>query len=284
LSTELTGHEVEQYYERNIARFLRLGGSGDLAAIHRQVWAPGVVNAEQAFSYVNRLAAEAIRPAVQAPSAHVLDVGCGVGGTSTYLAGQLGVNVTGIANGAVQIELAQQRAARLGMAHRCCFIYADYLSLPELPPAQAAVAVESFVHAEDSARFFQQMATSLVDGGRLVVVDDFLTPAGQQEARAAYWIRRFQQGWHVPSVLSVAQTLELASQAGFKLAVLHDLSGTMRSMTWPRLAGMILASALPVKSAFLDNWRGGSALQVCLKRAWSGYYALVWEKTFKKGG
>jgi len=34
--------QIAQYYDDNTARFLSLGGSGDVAAIHRAIWAPGV--------------------------------------------------------------------------------------------------------------------------------------------------------------------------------------------------------------------------------------------------
>ena len=275
---ELSTDTVARYYDRNIQRFLRLGGSGHLAAIHRQVWAPGVESAAQAFAYTNHLAAKSIQPALKPGSAHVLDVGCGAGGTSTWLVEKLGVCVTGIANGAAQIALARQRAARLGLAGQCHFLHADFHCLPDLPPAQAAVAIESFVHAQDAGHFFDQVVRRLEPGGRLVVIDDFLTPLGQQDSRADFWVQRFCQGWYVRSLLSLDQAQKLAERAGFRLVARHDLSAYLRTIAWPVLAGMLLASALPVSSDYLDNWRGGSALQVCLKRGWSGYYVLVWEK------
>ena len=41
-------------------RFLRLAGSGEAAAIHRQIWAPGVETPEEAFLYLNRLVCKRI--------------------------------------------------------------------------------------------------------------------------------------------------------------------------------------------------------------------------------
>ena len=37
-----TAGQVARYYDQNTGRFLQLGGSGATAAIHRQIWAPGV--------------------------------------------------------------------------------------------------------------------------------------------------------------------------------------------------------------------------------------------------
>jgi hypothetical protein len=41
--------DVARYYDANTRRFLRLGGGGQMAAIHRPIWAPGVQTAGQAF-------------------------------------------------------------------------------------------------------------------------------------------------------------------------------------------------------------------------------------------
>ena len=278
---EALGDEVSQYYDHNIARFLRFGGSGNSAAIHRKLWAPGVQNASQAFLYINRLAAEAIRPAVNPGPGHVLDVGCGAGGTSTWLAERLPGHVTGIANSKKQIQIAQDRADRLGLAGRCKFILADFQDLPEMEPAHAAVAIESFVHARDGGGFFQQIAKCLLPGGRLVVCDDFLEPKTfppRQARQARGWIGRFRQGWHATSVMPVEEAVRLAEDAGFCLAAKRDLTAYVHKSSFALVIGMLLASALPLKTPFLENWRGGSALQICIRNRWIGYYALTWVK------
>ena len=64
-----TAEQVASYYDANTRRFLSLGGSGKTVAIHRQIWAPEVKTAEQAFLYLNRLVAGAVQPSLrlQAP-------------------------------------------------------------------------------------------------------------------------------------------------------------------------------------------------------------------------
>src|SRR5690606_38551820 len=105
-----------------------LGGSGDAAAIHRAIWAAGIGNRNEAFLYLNRLVADALRPLLEnaETSMRVLDLGCGVGGTSTWLAQELQVQVTGVTISATQRALAQERAQSLGQDILTTFINADF--------------------------------------------------------------------------------------------------------------------------------------------------------------
>jgi cyclopropane fatty-acyl-phospholipid synthase-like methyltransferase len=107
--------EVAGYYDRNTARFLRFGGSGESAAIHRKVWLPGVKTAEQASLVLNQFVLEALS-VPGAEHARWLDLGCGVGGTVTWLAQKTGLPVIGVTNSLVQAHLATRRAERLGLA------------------------------------------------------------------------------------------------------------------------------------------------------------------------
>src|SRR4030067_633240 len=91
-SASVSGEQIAWYYDQNTPRFLRYGGSGEVAALHRQIWGPGVASDEQAFLYLNRYAAQAVAPCLirEKQQALILDLGCGVGGTTTWLGRQLG--------------------------------------------------------------------------------------------------------------------------------------------------------------------------------------------------
>ncbi|MBN1145792.1 MAG: methyltransferase domain-containing protein [Anaerolineales bacterium] len=275
-----TSERVARYYDQNTWRFLRFGGSGEAAAIHRQIWAQGVDSAQEAFLYLNRLAAQAIQPALPPPpaAARLLDLGCGVGGTATWMAEHLPhVQVIGVTNSAVQRQIAAERAESLGLGERCHFIQADFMHLPPLGPVQAAYAIESFIHAPDPLRFFEAVAGQLAIGGRLVVCDDFLTSA-PLDARANRWVERFREGWQVNSLLPAQQVKDLAQRAGLRLVEEHDLSAYLRPFPPILLNLMKLVTRLPLRSAYWDNLSGGAALQVCIQNGWSEYRALVWEK------
>ncbi len=64
------------------------------------------------------------------PPAVVLDVGCGVGGSSRHIARRFGSKVTGITLSFLQCEHAQQRSEKEGLSDSTRFLVADALSLP----------------------------------------------------------------------------------------------------------------------------------------------------------
>lgn len=269
---------IARYYDSNTRRFLTLGGSAEVAAIHRAIWAPGVRSRAEAFGFLNRLVVNALQPALTAGvgQAHLLDLGCGVGGTATAVAQTLDVQVTGVTLSQAQVALAQQRAAQLGLQGRVRFALGSFAAMPALPPSQGAWAIESFVHADDAAGFFRMAAQQLTPGARLVLCDDVLNPPHDVEARR--WVARFTRGWHLNSLLSEEQICALAADAGFRLVEAHDLSAHLRGFHPLVLWAMRLLTRVPLPWAYWHNLAGGTALQWCVKRGWTRYLALVWER------
>jgi cyclopropane fatty-acyl-phospholipid synthase-like methyltransferase len=278
--------DVAAYYDQNTRRFLRYGGSGETAAIHRQVWAPGISSSTQAFTYLNRFILEQVTPLLDPGTpVRLLDLGCGVGGTSTWLAqnlpAEMDIQITGVSNSPVQVGLASQRAEQEGLTGRCLFRQADFLDLTGLglAPAScaAAFAIESFVHAVDAAGFLREVSRWLKPGGRLVLCDDFLASTTPQQAQP--WLRRFERGWHLKSLLKVEQLVSLARSHGYRLQVEEDLTRYLRTFPAALLYPLAWLTGLPLRGAFWDNLAGGSALQVCQRRGWMRYMALVFERT-----
>jgi len=284
--------QVADYYNANTGRFLALGGSGDAAAIHRAIWAPGVDNRSEAFLYLNRLVADAVRPLLQtADDAHLLDLGCGVGGTSTWLANELGAKVTGITLSTTQRDLAEARARSLGLDSLTRFLAADFTdrgSLALLPVAQAAYAIEAFAHVSDPRRFFAMAAERVAPGGRLIICDDFLVSfAAAEDAgarRARYWQQRVSDGWHLHSLLPEQDVISLAAEAGFRLLEKQDHSAHVRSLPPALLTLASQFARLALPGAYWQNLSGGTALQLCLRNGWTRYLSLIWERECSPAG
>lgn len=98
----------------------------------------------------------------------VLDVGCGPGWTSAYLA-RMGYSVTGFDLAPDMITLAERRAAREGVADRCIFLVADSEAF-DLPPEFDAVLVyDTLHHTQREQAVLQNCFRALKPGGTLVL-------------------------------------------------------------------------------------------------------------------
>ena len=95
--------QVRRYYDRNTSSFVALGQGGSLGAIHRAVWGPGTTTREQAFHFVEDRIADVVR---RLGSAHVVDLGCGVGASLCYLARLLPISGTGVTLSPIQVRAA----------------------------------------------------------------------------------------------------------------------------------------------------------------------------------
>lgn len=273
---------IRRYYDRHTSAFVAFGEGGDVGAIHRAVWGPGVVDRRQAFRYVEDRIAEVVRrQQASAERRHLVDLGCGVGASLCYLAGQLPIRGTGITLSPAQATLARRRIESAGLSSRVMCLEGDYSDLPrDLAQADLAFAIESFVHAPDPVRFFEQCANLVRSGGALVICDDFRRPTVSAGAEAA--IERFCRGWHINALLTSEELVATASAAGFAHESTQDLSPYLE-LRRPRdraIAALVtLVSWLPWRSTRLDPLLGGTALQACLANGWVGYAMTVFRRT-----
>ena len=272
--------EIRRYYDRNTSAFVGLGQGGSVGAIHRAVWAPGVRSREEAFRYVEDQIADRIRRLpLEVDTPHVVDLGCGVGASLCYLAGQLpSIRCTGITLSPVQARFAEERIQQAGLSDRVTCFEGDYGDLPaSVGPADLAYAIESFVHGPDPARFFAQCRHLIPPGGLLLICDDFKRPVDAPAARRA--IERFIRGWHINTLLDRGQLQTLAREAGFEHDSTIDLSSYLElNRPRDRAIKMLIALAGWVQWSRLDHLVGGSALQECLERGWIGYDLALFER------
>jgi SAM-dependent methyltransferase len=271
--------EIRRYYDRQTAGFVARGQGGGQGAIHRAVWGPGVTTREQAFHFVEDRIADVLVDVAVAPvgAPHVVDLGCGVGGSLCYLAERLPLCGTGVTLSPVQARLAMDRVRGLNLTARVTCIEADYTQLPDsLAAADLAFAIESFVHGPSPERFFAACARLVKPGGWLLVCDDFRRPT--IDVRATRTIEQFRRGWHINSLLTHEELRACALAAGFAHEATTDLTPWLE-LDRPRdraiRAFVALFGWLPLAPTRIAHVVGGSALQTCLKRGWIGY-DLVW--------
>lgn len=282
--------QVQQYYDHNTTRFLKLGKHGGSLNIHQALWADGVETQEEAVSYSNRLVLEEVNAMSHERSGRpirVLDLGCGVGASLLYLAEHFvgEADFQGVTLSPVQAQLAQERRGNFPNGEKCTFQAADFLNLPQFKAIDVAYAIEAFVHAADPGRFFQQIGRQLAAGGQLVLVDDGLSERGtspeQLSRRERQWLADFRAGWLAQSLIGLPAAKALAEQAGLKLRSVEDLTPIM-DIGRPRdqWIGLMIGVAGPLmrRSTYFKSLTGGYAKQQLLKCGVVQYRKLVFEK------
>lgn len=101
----------------------------------------------------------------------VVDVGCGIGGSSRYLARKYGAKCQGITLSPVQAQRANDLAAAKGLADKVSFQVADALEQP-FPDGQFDLvwSMESGEHMPDKTRFVNELARVAAPGGTIIIV------------------------------------------------------------------------------------------------------------------
>ena len=100
---------------------------------------------------------------------HILDVGCGTGGNSVYLAKKYGCRVTGVDISELMVEQAKKRAAEEGLETLLSFSVGDAYSL-DFPDETFDLVITLFVSQFlEPARAFPEFKRVLRRGGHLAI-------------------------------------------------------------------------------------------------------------------
>ena len=101
----------------------------------------------------------------------ILDIGCGFGGSSLYLANRYDAQVTGITISPVQVQMAKEEAAKANLD--VSFLLMDAEEMQFAQPFDLLWSVESISHYHDPRKFFTSAAKLLKPGGCFALTDWF---------------------------------------------------------------------------------------------------------------
>ncbi|MCL1469064.1 methyltransferase domain-containing protein [Argonema antarcticum] len=100
----------------------------------------------------------------------IIDVGCGIGGSSLYLAQKYNASAVGITLSPVQASRAAERAQVAGMSTKTEFQVADALNMPFADASFDFVwSLESGEHMPDKQKFLQECYRVLKPGGTFLM-------------------------------------------------------------------------------------------------------------------
>ncbi|MEJ1933897.1 methyltransferase domain-containing protein [Nostoc sp. NIES-2111] len=146
---------------------------------------------------------------------NILDVGCGIGGSSLYLAEKFHAQATGITLSPVQAARATERAKEAGLAARSKFLVANAQAMPfEDNSFDLVWSLESGEHMPDKTGFMQECYRVLKPGGTLIMVTWCHRPIDEKPLTAdeQKHLQDIYQVYCLPYVISLPEYEAIARQ------------------------------------------------------------------------
>jgi tocopherol O-methyltransferase len=253
MSVDFSLESIQRHYDRCSFFYEKLWGSH----IHHGLWENGESVSQAQVKLIERLAQAARIPV----GANILDAGCGLGGSSLWLARERQCRVLGVTLSPVQARLARRRMAREGLDGRVRILRADLEALDlRLESLDAVWSIECTEHLRDKGAFIRKAARALRPGGVMAVCA--WTPAdGLPAEDHRRWIGPICRGFLCPSLAEPRQYTEWMREGGLSMIETADLTGkTARTWEiclertrpfWVRAAARLLG---PDTRRFLDSF------------------------------
>lgn len=215
-------NRVIAYYESTNFDYEHFWADRKAQAIHFGYHDPPNLSHRQALLKTNRQLAQAA--SIQ-PWERVLDAGCGYGGSSLWLAENIGCEVTGITVVPYQVDKACRLARKSPVGHKLEFLERDYArtGLPE-GSFDVVWGLESVVHCDDKARFVREAYRLLQPGGRLAIAECMLREDPPLSADEKAEMQSWLDAWMMPDLLTPGQYVDYCNQAGFQRYQVDDWS------------------------------------------------------------
>jgi len=249
LSVEELKADAEKHYDDCYNDYLFAWCNKENLALHYGYWDEKTKSHHQALINKNQVLYDL---AGISASDHVLDAGCGIGGSSIWMAKQHGNQMTAITISKQQTEHAAQHAKRQGVADKTDFQVSDFCATPFADESFDVIwGLESICHALNKGDFLKEAFRLLRPGGRIVVCDGFIQ---RREFSDDEWkdIVTCLNGWAVPNLCSRDEFNQLLEDNQFSNINYTDITAE----TLPSADHMLKVSKRLKPVQQLTQWLG----------------------------
>ncbi|NER98812.1 MAG: methyltransferase domain-containing protein [Symploca sp. SIO1B1] len=194
----------------------------------------------------------------------ILDVGCGIGGSSLYLAQKFNANATGITLSPVQASRATERAQEAGLESRVQFQVADALNMPFADESFDFVwSLESGEHMSDKEQFIKECYRVLKVGGTFLMATwchrPIIPATGELTTDELQHLKEIYRVYCLPYVISLPEYEAIARNISFQNICTADWSDAVEPF-W----NIVIDSAFEPKAIVGLFQSGGRTIEAAL--------------------
>ena len=213
-----SNNDISDYYSQTFTHYKTWWKLSQTLAVHYGIWDENTRNFSEALINTNRKISEFGE--IEATS-KVLDAGCGVGGTSFFVAEKFGCQIHGITLSQKQLEMANQHREGSPVKDLTKFSLMDYTKTDfEDETFDVILCCESVCHANPKESFLKEAYRVLKPEGRLVVCDYFLTEEGVKDPQS--YIKKWGDCWAISQLNVKGDFEEMIENHGFSIQKNED--------------------------------------------------------------
>lgn len=264
--------DIATYYDVSEDHYMYFWDLNQSHALHYGYWDATTKTFREALANINRILSQ---QAGIVEGMSVLDAGCGIGGSSIWLAKNKQAAVTGITLSAKQAARANAYVKEIGLDSSVQFHVQDF-TCTNFDDASFDIvwAIESVCHASNKEDFIKEAYRLLKPGGQLIMADFFIVKEGN--AADDREINAWGHGWAVPFFEKQPIFLKMLEDSGFRSIQMMDRTKH------------IVRSAKRLYYAFFPGWVFSkiynlihkNTTEFSKKNVYTAYYQY---KTLKKG-